>query len=91
MVKDGIGISCKSFGTAFSRKICNSNLQQNNEFQVSTYSSKQSDHLKLHLENRGTKSQEPQTVSKEIWEHFFIYQNTVTPEYLLSCLDHQAD
>ena len=65
VVKEGIGILYKSFG-AISHKICNSNLQQNDEFQVSTYSHRQSRYLKLPLENRGTKIQEPQTVSKEI-------------------------
>ena len=39
VVKEGTRISYKSF-TTFSNKICTSNLQQNDEFQISTYPSR---------------------------------------------------
>ena len=48
MVKERTGVSYKSFRTS-SNKICISNLQQNDEFQISTYPSRQPNCLELPL------------------------------------------
>ena len=48
MVKEGAGVSNKSF-RAFSNKIFTSNLQQNREFQISRYPSRQPNCLELQL------------------------------------------
>ena len=50
MVKERTGVSYKSFRT-FSNKICTSNLQQNDEFQISTYPSRQPNCLELPLKD----------------------------------------
>ena len=50
VVKEGTEVSYKSFRT-FSNKICTSNLQQNDEFQISTYSSRQPNCLELPLKD----------------------------------------
>ena len=50
MVKEGTGVAYKSFRT-FSNKISTSDLQQNDEFQISTYPSKQPNCFELPLKD----------------------------------------
>ena len=56
VVKEGTGVSYKSFRT-FSNIICFSNLQQNDEFQISTYPSRQPNSIESPLKDgRGKES-----------------------------------
>ena len=50
VVKEGTGVAYKSFQT-FSEKTCTSDLQQNDEFQISTYPSKQRNCFELPLKD----------------------------------------
>ena len=50
LVKEGTGVSYKSLRT-FSNKICTSNLQQNDEFQIITYPSRQPNCFELPIKN----------------------------------------
>ena len=50
VVREGTGVSYKSFRT-FINKICTSNLQRNDEFQISVYPSRQSNCLGLPLKD----------------------------------------
>ena len=61
VVKEGTGVSYKSFRT-FSYEICAFNLQQNDEFQISTYPSRQPNYLELPLKDGRDK--EPGTSQK---------------------------
>ena len=90
VVKERTGVSFKSFRT-FSNKICASNLQQNDEFHISTYPSRQPNCLDLSLTMAGTKSQELLRVSKKIWDYPLKHQIMINAEYLPGCLNHQAD
>ena len=50
VVKEGTGVSYKSFRT-FNNKICTSNLQQNDEFQISIYPTRQPNCFELPLKD----------------------------------------
>ena len=81
MVKEGTGVAYKSFRT-FSNKISTSDLQQNDEFQISTYPSKQPNCFELPLKDGRAKSQKLLRLSKEIWLYLLKHQIMITVEYL---------
>ena len=66
MVKEGTGVAYKSFRT-FSNKISTSDLQQNDEFQISTYPSKQPNCFELPLKDgRDKESETSQTFEGDL-------------------------
>ena len=84
VVKEGTGVSYKSFRT-FNNKICTSNLQQNDEFQISIYPTRQPNCFQLPLKDGRDK--EPGT--SQSFEGDLGLSSQISD--LPGCLNHQAD
>ena len=78
-------------GTGVSYKICTCNLQQNDEFQISTYPSRQPNCLELPLKGGRDKESGTSQSFKGDLGLSLKHKIMITAEYLPDCLNHQAD
>ena len=68
-----------------------SDLQQNDEFQISTYLGTQPNCLELPLKDERDKEFGTFQSFEEIWDYLLKHQIMITAEYFPGCLNHQAD
>ena len=90
VVKEGTGVSYKSFRT-FSNKIYPSNLQQNDEFQISRYPSRQPNCLELPFKDGRDKGSGTSQSFKRDLDYLLKHHIMITVEYLPGCLNCPAD
>ena len=71
--------------------IKSADLQQNDEFQFSTYLGTQPNCLELPLKDERGKEFGTFQSFEEIWDYLLKHQIMITAEYFPGCLNHQTD